>query len=136
MLTDLDPRAPEPLYLQLVTQLKRLIAVGALRPGERLPTVRELAGHSRLNRNTTARAIQQLESEGWVWTRVGQGTFVADDAPALAAAAHSTQLDEALDRVLELAAASGVSLHALSVRLRTRSQQHERRNHTLEETTR
>jgi GntR family transcriptional regulator len=77
---ELDPASPLALYLQIAEQVRRLVALGALRPGDRLPTVRELAVSTRVNRNTAARAIQQLEGEGIVRTRVGQGTFVADGA--------------------------------------------------------
>jgi len=57
---EIDPQSPVPLYLQIADQVRRLIALGALEPGERIPTVRELAGHARVNRNTAARAIQHL----------------------------------------------------------------------------
>ena len=73
---DVDPRSPVPLYLQMVEQIRRLMAMGALRPGDRLPPVRELAARARINRNTAARAIQTLEAQGLLRTRVGQGTFV------------------------------------------------------------
>ena len=79
---DLDPSSPVPLYLQLVEQVRRLVALGALRPGDQLPTVRELAVRTRVNRNTVGRAIQSLEREGVVRTRVGQGTFVVSDGPS------------------------------------------------------
>ena len=61
---EIDPASPTPLYLQIAEQVRRLIALGALRPGERLPAVRELAVRARVNRNTAARAIQQLEADG------------------------------------------------------------------------
>ena len=54
----LDPASPIALYLQISEQIRRLIAIGALRPGDRLPTVRDLAVQTRVNRNTAARAIQ------------------------------------------------------------------------------
>ena len=59
---DLDPGSPVPIYQQLVEGLRRQVAIGALRPGDRLPTVRELAVRHRVNRNTAARAVQELEA--------------------------------------------------------------------------
>src|SRR5438128_2401894 len=81
MILNLDPVSPVPIYLQIVDQVRRLIALGALRPGERIPSVRELAARCRINRNTAARAIQELERAGVVRTQVGQGTFVAEEPP-------------------------------------------------------
>lgn len=78
MSLDIDPSSSVPIYQQVVDGIRRLIAIGALRPGDRVPTVRDLAVQLRVNRNTAARAIQDLEARGVVRTRVGQGTFVAD----------------------------------------------------------
>ncbi len=91
-----DPSSPVPLYQQISDQLRRLIAVGALKPGDRLPTVRDLAVQARVNRNTAARAIQRLEGEGVVRTRVGQGTFVERSATGI-----DPRRDEMLDRRIE-----------------------------------
>lgn len=113
----LDPTSPVPLYLQIVEQLRRLVALGALRPGDRLPTVRELAARLRVNRNTAGRAIQYLEAEGIVRTRVGQGTFVQDGAPRLRQLEREGALDRALDRLIDEARSLGVPLDELGRRL-------------------
>ena len=76
---DIDPASPVPLYLQICHRVRRMIAMGALRSGDRLPAVRELAVQARVNRNTAARAIQHLEGQGVVRTEVGRGTFVEAD---------------------------------------------------------
>jgi len=118
---DLDPSSPVPLYLQLVEQVRRLVALGALRPGDQLPTVRELAVRTRVNRNTVGRAIQSLEREGVVRTRVGQGTFVvADGASNIDPARREKGLEEALDRLLIEAHTLGVPLEELGWRLSRR----------------
>src|SRR5215468_882727 len=83
MIPDLDPQSPVPLYLQIVEQVRRLVALGALKPGDRFLTVRELGTRARVNRNTAARAIAELERDGVVRTRVGQGTFIANGAKAM-----------------------------------------------------
>jgi GntR family transcriptional regulator len=98
---DLDPGSPVPLFQQIVDQVRRLVALGALCPGDRLPAVRELAVQARVNRNTAARAIQTLEAQGLVRTRVGQGTFVSDQAPALGEQVRESVLEEAMDHLLE-----------------------------------
>ena len=116
----LDPQSPVALYLQISEQIRRLVALGALRPGDRLPTVRELAARTRVNRNTAARAIQQLESEGLVRTRVGQGTFVADGAPRVGRERLGRVVDAAIDRLLVEASTAGVALDDLAERLETR----------------
>ena len=118
---DLDPSSPIPLYLQLVEQVRRLVALGALRPGDQLPTVRELAVRTRVNRNTVGRAIQNLERDGVVRTRVGQGTFVvADGASSIDPARREKSLEEALDRLLIEAHTLGVPLEELGWRLSRR----------------
>jgi len=120
MKLDLDPASPVPIYLQIVEQVRRLVALGALRPGERLPTVREVAARSRVNRNTAARAYEVLEGQGIVRSRVGQGTFVSEDAPRLDPAARDGALDGALDRLIVEARSLGVPLAELEKRLARR----------------
>ncbi len=117
---DVDPASPVPLYLQLVERVRRLVAIGALRPGDRIPTVRELAVRARINRNTAARAIRELETRGLVRTRVGQGTFVADGAGRVDRAAREAAVDAALDRLIVEAATLGLPLDALGERLAAR----------------
>ena len=113
----LDPTSPLALYLQIVEQVRRLVALGALRPGDRLPTVRELAVQARVNRNTAARAVQQLERERIVRTRVGQGTFVADGADRRGRDLRLSVVDSAIDRLLAEAGAVGFALDDLGPRL-------------------
>ena len=121
MILDLDPALPTPLYLQLVEGVRRLVAIGALKPGDRLPAVRDLAARLRLNRNTVARAIQELEAQGIVRTRVGQGTFVADEAGAAGGgASRDALLDAAIDRLLDEAEALAVPLESLAERAAAR----------------
>lgn len=117
---NLDPASPVPLYAQIVEQVRRLIALGALRPGDRFLTVRELAVRTRVNRNTAARAVQELERDGIVRTRVGQGTFVADGLPAVDAGRRDAELEAVLDRLLVEAHSLGVPLEELGWRLSKR----------------
>jgi GntR family transcriptional regulator len=124
---DLDPRDPVPLYLQLAAALRRAVALGMLRPGDQVPTVRELAARARVNRNTAARAIQHLESEGIVRTRVGQGTFVEDGAARMDRHSRDAALDAALDQVVLEAQGLGAPLEELGWRLSRRIEAFRRR---------
>src|SRR5205823_2190185 len=81
MFDHVDPRSPTPLYAQIATRLRVAIAAGELRPGEALPSVRQLAGRLRINPATVVQAYRELEMEGLVNTRQGAGTFVQDVAP-------------------------------------------------------
>ena len=74
-----DPHGGAPLYQQLAEQIKRAIAIGALSPGERLPTVKGLAQDLKLNANTVARVYRDLEREGVIATATGRGSFVSQN---------------------------------------------------------
>jgi len=68
-----------PIYLQIMEEIKREIARGNLKRGEKLPSVRDLAKEVEVNPNTVARAYLELEREGVLVSRRGQGTFVTED---------------------------------------------------------
>jgi len=69
-----------PIYLQIVEQIKRSIAMGRLKPEAGLPSVRQLALDLTINPNTVARAYLELEHQGVIYKRQGQGTFVSSQA--------------------------------------------------------
>lgn len=73
----INTRDPRPIYLQIKEGLCRLILSGVLPEGERLPSVRELAGNLAINPNTIQRAYRELESEGFIYSMTGKGSFVA-----------------------------------------------------------
>ena len=81
MFDHIDPRSPTPLYAQIASRLRVAIASGELRPGDGLPSVRQLSGRLRINPATVVQAYRELELEGLVNTRQGAGTFVQDVAP-------------------------------------------------------
>ena len=68
-----------PIYTQLIEQIKVGIVTGAFPPGERLPSVRDLATEAGVNPNTMQRALAQLESEGLVYSQRTAGRFVTED---------------------------------------------------------
>jgi GntR family transcriptional regulator len=72
----LDASSGVPPYLQLVHQVRQSLLLGYLRAGDRLPTVKELAGDLAINPNTVVKAYRQLEHEGLAGGRPGQGTFI------------------------------------------------------------
>ena len=73
----LDHRDPRPIYAQIIDHYRELIAAGVMRPGERLPSVRELAVELSINPNTIQRSYRALELEGWIATVPGKGCFVS-----------------------------------------------------------
>src|SRR5436309_14097255 len=73
----LNPADGVPIYLQIVQQVKYLVAAGRLRPGEELPPIRALAERLVINPNTVARAYRELERAGVVTKRSTTGTFVS-----------------------------------------------------------
>jgi GntR family transcriptional regulator len=78
----LDPRDPRPLYAQIMDELRRALVVGTLRAEDPLPSVRELAAQLVVNPRTVLQAYRELEREGVLYVRRGQGTFVAPDVRA------------------------------------------------------
>ncbi|GAA3596009.1 GntR family transcriptional regulator [Nonomuraea rosea] len=72
----LDPSSGVATYLQLVHQVKHALRLGALMPGDRLPTIKEVVSDLAINPNTVAKAYRELEHEGLVAGRPGLGTFV------------------------------------------------------------
>lgn len=69
-----------PIYIQIAEQIKRSVALGRLKPEEGLPSVRQLALELTINPNTVARAYLELEHQGVIYKRQGQGTFVSTQA--------------------------------------------------------
>ena len=72
----LDLKSGVPFYRQVIDQVKAAIATETLSPGDRLPTVRQLAVDLSINPNTVSRAYTELELTGLVETQMGSGTFV------------------------------------------------------------
>lgn len=95
-----DPRSSEPLFEQLVFQVKRAVAEGVLGPGARLPSVRELARELAINPNTVVRAIEALERDGVIVRRQGAGCFVSDRPSDLAARERARRLEGLFTRAV------------------------------------
>jgi GntR family transcriptional regulator len=110
-LISVDTRDPLPIYAQLDRELRAAIATGRLKPGDQLPTVRQLAVELQVNANTVARVYAELERTGAIGTRRGVGSFVAAGrADAQPAETRARQLRDFVTRVLADADRSGFTV--------------------------
>src|SRR5881628_3139725 len=76
-IVSIDQRDPTPIYAQLERGLRAAIATSRLRPGDQLPTVRQLAVDLQINSNTVARVYAELERAGVIETKRGVGSFIS-----------------------------------------------------------
>ncbi len=109
MLRSIDPKSAVPIYRQVMDQICRAVAAGVLVSGEQLPSVRELAAQLLLNPNTIARVYRDLEREGLVETRRGEGTYISSNASALREAERRRLIAEELAAVARDVQAFGFS---------------------------
>jgi GntR family transcriptional regulator len=104
-----DPRSGVPIYMQIVEQVKRSVALGVLSAGEQLPTVKQLAVDLTVNPNTVARAYRELERDQIIDTAVGRGSFVrANGATKSATAAASDVVSRSLAHAVREAKSVGL----------------------------
>jgi len=103
----LDSRSGVPTYLQLVHQVRQAVRLGILFPGDQLPTVKDVVGSLAINPNTVLKAYRELDHEGIVEGRRGQGTFVSADLPSLPPD-EVKGLRAALQRWIDRARAAGL----------------------------
>lgn len=89
-----------PIYLQIINQIKYMVASGRLEPGDKLPPVRKLAEQLLINPNTVARAYRELEAANVLNTRQGSGVFVSDGVSPLARKEQKRILRERIDLLL------------------------------------
>jgi GntR family transcriptional regulator len=80
-----EARSGVPTYLQIVQQVRQAVRLGVLRPGDQLPTVKDVVGSLAINPNTVLRAYRELDLEGVTEGRRGVGTFVAPGVTSLPA---------------------------------------------------
>lgn len=96
----IDSGDGKPIYLQIVAQVKYLVAAGRLAANEELPPVRVLAQRLLINPNTVARAYRELELAGLVYKRQGAGTYVSGEGSPLAEREKSRILSERADALV------------------------------------
>lgn len=109
-----QPASGEPLYLQLIRQIKHAMASGALAAGEQLPTVRQLAAELVINPNTVARAYRELEHDGLLEAVPGRGSFVTYGHPRLRDEERQRLLQGFLDQLWAEGRALGYSSDELA----------------------
>lgn len=106
---DVDSRSGVPIYVQIVDQVRHAIEVGGFGPGERLPTVRRLAGELAIAPNTIVKAYNELQRAGLVESRPGVGTVVADGVGEVARERREAEIFRRLRVIARDAAALGIS---------------------------
>ena len=119
----IDSKSGVPFYRQIIEQVKFAIARSDLEPGDRLPTVRQLAVDLSINPNTVIRAYRELEIEGVIETHQGSGTFVGNRRPEIDHLEKQRMLDQILTELLARASAYGLSLEDVLEGLRQRKEE-------------
>ena len=116
----LDYRDARPIYSQIEGGFREQIVAGILQPGDKIPSVRELATSLTINPNTIARAYRDLEQEGWIVTVPGKGCFVSQALPGRDKEPLFAKFDAAAAALLEL----GVTRQELLERLTKKEEDH------------
>ena len=104
----------DPIYLQIVNQIKAMIMSGKLSPGEALPSMRNLAMQMRVSLITTKRAYEELERDGFIETYTGKGSFVKAQNAELLKEENLRQAEEHLQKAVQKAKMSGITFEELS----------------------
>ncbi len=99
---------PRPLYLQVIEQVRRRVAVGDLPPGTELPSIRELAAALKVSVITIKRAYMELERDGVISTRQGKGSVVAEE-PGLQSSLQGEEMRDHLQQAVSLGLLLGIS---------------------------
>jgi GntR family transcriptional regulator len=110
-------RTGVPIYVQIRDQVLRLIGAGALAPGQRMPTMRQVAVALTIDLNTVRHAYEDLERAGAIVLRRGLGSFVAARPPDAGTGTGESDLDHLAGRVIALAGAAGVDPLRLAERV-------------------
>jgi GntR family transcriptional regulator len=103
----------EPIYMQIVTQIKEQIISGRLQEGEMLPSMRNLAMQLRISVITTKRAYEELEREGFIESYSGRGSFVRAQNMELLREEQLRQIEELLRQAIDKAKPAGISMEEL-----------------------
>ncbi|MGD9007842.1 MAG: GntR family transcriptional regulator [Desulfobacteraceae bacterium] len=118
----LDLKSGVPFYRQIIDQVKSAIVTGAIAPGDRLPTVRQMAVDLSINPNTVSRAYMELELTGLVDTQMGSGTFISHKKVNRDEMERRRILDQICQEFLSQAFSHGFSLDDLLDNLKQRKQ--------------
>ncbi len=113
------PESGEPIYSQLIRQVKHAVTSGMMNPGDQMPTVRDLAAQLVINPNTVARAYRELVREGVLTATQGGGTFVKMEPQPLVRSERERRLDPFIQELVVEAQVLGVSDETLLRLLKT-----------------
>jgi GntR family transcriptional regulator len=105
----ISPRNPDPLYKQVMDQIKDAIADGVLKPQEKLPSIREMSKELNISEITIKRAYTDLEAEGFIYTRAGMGSFIVNIDKGRLRTEKLNEIRQDLKRLLRTAERSGIS---------------------------
>ena len=111
----LDYRDARPIYSQIIDGFREQITAEVLKPGDKLPSVRDLAAELAINPNTIQRAYRQLELEGWLVSIQGKGCFVSGEMSIRQR--ESDRLLKEFDKLVSQLARCGIDRRALIARL-------------------
>src|ERR1700691_133305 len=114
----LDMQSGVPVYRQIIDQVHAARASGTVRPGDQLPTVRQLAVDLSINPNTVMRAYRELELTGALTTHQGTGTFITDTKVEQSSAERERKLDQLVAEFVARAGREGFTLKDLRNRLK------------------
>ncbi len=103
----------QPIYEQIIAQIKNLILSGELQEGHALPSMRLLAKELRISVITTKRAYEELEREGFIFSVTGKGSFVAPQNVNLIREQHLREIESQMQAIVEKAGYCGLSLEEL-----------------------
>jgi GntR family transcriptional regulator len=121
MLISLDPQDTRPIYVQIVDEVRRALVIGTLSADDPLPSVRDLAVKLRVNPNTVSQAYRELERQGMVYVRRGQGTYAS---PAKTDGAERRKLADGVAlRALHDARRNGLDVDELITAIQHHEQQ-------------
>ena len=113
MFITISPSNPDPMYKQITDQIKDAIAAGELASADQLPSIREMAEMLKISAITIKRAYQDLETEGFIMTRAGLGSFVAEKKPDEIREGKLREIRERIGAILETGRRYGISIEQI-----------------------
>ena len=109
MFIKVDTKSAVPIYSQIIEQIKYSIASKSLKSGDKLPSIRELAGQLVINPNAVIKAYTELEREGIIATKKGQGSFISDAPVTMIKSERVKIITNLLDKVIVQAIQLGIA---------------------------
>jgi len=109
MFIKIDYSSKLPIYTQIKNQISYMVSTGELKPGDRLPSVRELASILKVNPTSTVRAFRELEYEGVILTKKGIGTFISENVQKIDKTIRIRTMTEEIRKLLAQACQMGLA---------------------------